>query len=167
MKSSNVHAILGEVYRLLGAYIAADFIQASEYKGITPHLREALLALAREAERSLSDATGHPARGRHSRPHSDEIGVSHNERDDQISAIVSMIRRSPRFYSNPSILQFAKDAGLRVLGRPKESRERLAKRVAEAISLTPEPRRSQILTQLAGNGDTQTQGWIDVIKSRP
>jgi hypothetical protein len=57
MKSANVHAILGEVYRLLGGYIAADFNEASEYKGITPHLREALRALAREADRSPSNAS--------------------------------------------------------------------------------------------------------------
>jgi hypothetical protein len=90
---------------------------------------------------------------------------SHDGRAEQIIDIVNMIHRSQRFDNNWSILQFAKEAGLRVLARPKESRERLAKRVAEAIFLTPEPRRSQIVAQLAGDGDSQTQGWIDVIKT--
>jgi len=153
------------VHRLLGDYIAAEFIEASEYKGTTPHLREALRALAREADRPRSNTPKQSLDTRPSQPNSVADGASRNDQDQHIGQITDSIRRSQRFGSNRSMLQFANEVGLRVVARPKESRERLAKRVAEAISLVPEPRRSQMLAQLTGNGDRQTQGWIDVIKS--
>jgi hypothetical protein len=81
-----------------------------------------------------------------------------NNRD----AIVQAIRRS--FGRNQAILAFADDAGIRLAVRPKESRERLSKRLADVILIQPEPKRRQIMEKL-DRSDAQTQGWIDVIKS--
>jgi hypothetical protein len=165
MKNSNVHSILSELHRMLGNYIAEDFIHASQYGAITPHVREALRALAREAGRDSSRAVTKPMEKGHSRPSSASVPGSNNQSSNPLLAIVNMIRRSRRFGGTQSMLQFAKEMGLNVPARPKEGRERLAKRLAEAILLAPEPRRSDIVAQLAGNGDSQTQGWIDVIKN--
>jgi len=79
--------------------------------------------------------------------------------------VPQMILQARRLSTVQSILQFAREAGLAVQARPKEGRDRLAKRVAEAIMAAREPRRSQIIAQLAGNGESQTQGWIDAIKN--
>jgi hypothetical protein len=165
MNRSNVHAILSEIYRLLGDYLAADLIQASEYRGITPDLKQALRALAREA--------GPPSRRQPKRstsrrsPPADSAGASAQPADQpaRASDVADVIRLSKRLDSNPAILQFAKDVGLKIMPRPKESRRRLAKRVAEAISLVPQAQRAQILEQLSGDVDRQTQGWLDAIKS--
>jgi len=165
MKSSNVHAILSEVYRLLGEYTAADFAEASKYKGMTPPLRDALRALTREATTDSKGTSGEPTDSANSKPNRVVAGTSLSDRPDPMLEIVKMFRQSKRFGSTQSILQFAKDVGLSVQARPKESRERLARRVAEAILLTQEPRRSHIVAQLAGDSDSQTQGWIDVIKN--
>ena len=162
MKSSKVHSILSEVYRLLGDYTAADFAEASRYKGIAPPLRDVLRALTDEAS---SGAPSQPADRAAKRQDQPGARTSPSTGPDPTIEIANMIRQAKRFNSTQSIIQFAKEAGLSVLPRPKESRERLAKRVAEAILLTREPRRSQIVGQLAGNGDSQTQGWIDAIKN--
>jgi hypothetical protein len=166
MKSSKVHSILGEVYRLLGDYTAAEFAEASRYKGIAPPLRDVLRALTNEASGGApsQSAVRTPARPSQASAQMSPSASPFRGPDPTIE-IADMIRQTKRFDSTQSILRFAKEAGLTVLPRPKESRERLAKRVAGAILLTREPRRSQIVGQLASNGDTQTQGWIDAIKN--
>ncbi len=167
MKSSNVHAILSELYKLLSDYTADDFAQACAYRGTSPSVKDALSALAREADRNSPPVT--KAKTESSRPQSEIPPITPRDSDrlGLVNEMASMIRRqTDRFSSTSSILQFAKEFGLAVQSRPKESRERLARRVAEAVLLMKEPKRSQIVAKLAGNGDSQTQGWIDVIKNR-
>jgi hypothetical protein len=165
MKNSTVHGVLSAIHRLLSEYEATDFAHASRYAGVTPQLREVLQALARE---SKSFASGSSKQRAVAPPRSDSNGDlgSRDGRDGQKAALAAMLSRSQRFESNRSILQFAREVGLTVLPRPKESRDRLATRVAEAILSTPEPKRSQVVSRLARGGDNQTQGWIDVIKGR-
>ena len=163
MRNSNVHAILSEMFRLLSEHSASDFKQASEYVGPSRNLREALGALALEAERTSS------ASGRHTGP---SEGVSVNKRgnggspvvgySDDKTTVLAAIRRS--LDSNSSILEFARAAGLKLVPRPKESRDRLSKRLADAILIQSESKRSQIMDQLNKAND-QTQGWLGVIKS--
>ncbi len=164
MKNSNVHALLSELYRLLSDYVPADFLRASRYAGATPHLKEALQALALEAEASSIASPRQPLTQSGSISNSvPNVPLNKGQRTEK-SDIVSLISQSPRFDSTRAILQFAKQVGLDVESRPKEGKERLANRVAEAILQTPDLRRSQIIAQLVRSGDEQTQGWIDVIK---
>jgi hypothetical protein len=162
MKTSRIHAILSEIYRLLSDYSASDFFRASEYGAVTGHVSEALRELAREAERFPAEA--HSTKARRPKPLSSESVRSQHNSSDEKAEIVSAIRSSRRFSSTQSIIQFAKEMGLKVAPRSKESRQRLAGRLADAILLSPEPRRLQIISQLVGAGDSQTQGWLDVIK---
>ena len=162
MKSSNVHSILSEVYRLLGDYTATDFAGASEYGGLTPPLRDALRALTIEASSGASRQRGSWFDTRQ------DLAVTRKApsgRSDYIDELPEMILQARRLNSVQSILQFAKEVGLTVPARPKEGKDRLAKRVAEAIMLAREPRRSQIVDLLAGQEESQTQGWIDAIKN--
>jgi hypothetical protein len=162
MKSPKVHAILSEVYRLLGNYTATEFAEASRYSNIAQPVRDALRALSREAS---SDAPS--GRTEHGQPRPDPAATRTRPSGDasSIHEVANAIHQAQRFSSTQAILQFAKEAALSVPPRPKESRERLARRVAEAIFLTREPRRSQIIARLSGEGDSQTQGWIDAIKN--
>lgn len=166
MKGLNTHAILSDVYRILSTYSASDLNSASGYDCVAPSVAEALRALAREAERASGgpsrQETGHRsrARGPHDGGRSTEIPELLHK-----SHIADLIRRSVRFDSTGSILAYARDIGLRIEMRPKDSKERVARRLAEAIDKAPEPRRGQILGGLLRGADSQTQGWIDVIKS--
>ncbi len=165
MKNSNVHATLSDVHRLLSTHTPEDFARASEYHGLTPHLQEALRALSREASkasvikesrRSSSNKLGDRARTKERQ----DTTSARTER----SSLVSMLQQQPRFASTQSILRFAKELGLGIEPRHKESRERLAGRVADAILQQTAQRQSQIVGKLIGGGDSQTQGWINVIK---
>jgi hypothetical protein len=159
MKTSNVHSILGGVYKLLGDYEPRDFARASRYQGLTSNLREALTALTREAE-------GHHSKGPTTRPSQERANATPG-RLEQAADIVALILNSKRYRSTLAILDFARNVGINVTMRPKESRARLAKKVAGAILQLPEADRLRVMAKL-GASDDQTQGWIDVIKrSRP
>jgi len=161
MKTSNIHATLSDVYRLLSTHASEDFARAGDYRGLTPHLREALRALSREAGKGhaggKSSETGASRDIRTRRPRS-PVGPR------QKGSIVSMFSRDPRFATTLSILQFASEAGLSIEPRPKESRERLAGIVADAILQQTGEKQSQILSWLFGRGYSQTEGWINAIK---
>lgn len=166
MKNSQVHATLSDVHRLLSTHTSEDFARASAYHGLTPHLREALRALSREAGRASDfresrDLSSNKlnARVRNAeRPKDTTSGLT------QKPSLVSMLQRQPRFASTQSILQFAKEIGLSIEPRHKESRERLASRVADAILQQTIQRQSQIVGKLIGGAESQTQGWINVIQ---
>ncbi len=164
MKNSNVHATLSDVHRLLGTHTSEDFARASEYHGLTLHLREALQALSHEANKTSGFRKSRE-------PLTNLRTLARDaEREDTISgltqkpSLVSMLKQQPRFASTQSILQFAKELNLGIEPRVKESRERLAGRVAEAILQQSVQRQSQIVGRLMGGVESQTQGWIEAIK---
>lgn len=170
MNNSHVHTTLSDVYGLLSTHTSEEFARASEYPGLTPNLREALRALAREAatasvfkgsRESSSNTLSTPVR-KAERPKDTQSGLA------QKPSLVSMLQQQPRFASTQSILHFVKELGLNIEPRHKESRERLANRVADAILQQSVQRQTQIVRRLMGEAENQTQGWIDVIKgSRP
>src|ERR1017187_547561 len=159
MKNSRIHAVLSDVYRLLSDYGAAELIRASEYGGVAPHIGEALRALAHEAGRLPAGTAKRSPDASRRRLDSIAGEPASREQLTGISDIVALLRRSQRFHSSQSILQFAREVGLELAARPKESKERLARRVASAILLAPEPRRSQIVARLTNGSGSQTQGW--------
>lgn len=159
MSASKIHAVLSEMYRLLSDYSATDFISASEYKGTPPNLRDALRALARECDhRPQRESQERTSR----RPAGRKRAMDRQETNGR--AILGAILHSERFKTARSITDFAEELGLSVAARPKDGRDRLARRLAQAISAQPEPTRSEIVAGLSRGAD-QTQGWIDVIKS--
>lgn len=159
MNASRIHAILSELHRLLGDYRAADFISAGEYKGTPPNLKDALQALARECDpQPREESKERPSRNAAGRKRT----IDHQENGER--AILNAIRHSTSFKSARSIADLAKELGLKIAVRPKDSRDRLGRRLVQAIAAQPEPRRSEIVASL-GRGDDQIQGWLDVIKS--
>jgi hypothetical protein len=79
--------------------------------------------------------------------------------------ILASLRSSPYFVSTNEIVEFAKSLGIKIQRAPKESKDRLARKVVRAIALMPDGRQSQIVRELSASRSGQTQGWIDVIKT--
>jgi hypothetical protein len=79
-------------------------------------------------------------------------------------ALVDLILRSEHGDSFASLVRFAGHYGLDLQGRPKDGRERVAKRLASIIMSLPDSERIQASSALLGKVSNQTQGWIDVIK---
>jgi hypothetical protein len=155
--NSSVHAILGELHKLLGTYKTSDFLEASKYAGTSRHMRVALRFLAREAEPGARYTTGQKTRSGNS-----SGGVIIDER----SQFLNLLRRSPFFDSTRSILEYASSIGFRLAASPKESRQRLASRLATLVEKLPEAKRREVIGDLLKERGNQTQGWIEVIKER-
>ncbi len=155
---SSTHAILSELHRLLSSYDRDDFLRASDYTGLGSPLRQALLALASEpsthVEQTRTKASKHA-------PISTELKLpSQKERQ----TLADSILKSEFGASIASLRKFATEHGLKLEPRIKESKERVARRLAGALEILPEARRNQILSELFGTVSKQTQGWINVIK---
>ena len=163
MTKSSVHAILSELHKLVSSYRSADFVEASRYPGTPGFMKAALRAFAHEADstssKSSPEKTGFaPSTGR---PNHSKVADAEDVRHQFLDAL----RRSPYFESTRSILAFANSIGQRIDAKPKEGRERLCQRLARAIEKLPQSKRDEIISGLFKGGSSQTQGWIDVIKS--
>jgi hypothetical protein len=141
--NSSVHAILGELHKLLGTYKTSDFLEASKYAGTSRHMRVALRFLAREAEPGARYTTGQKTRSGNS-----SGGVIIDER----SQFLNLLRRSPFFDSTRSILEYASSIG--------------SSRLATLVEKLPEAKRREVIGDLLKERGNQTQGWIEVIKER-
>lgn len=160
MTKSNTHAILADLHKLLSSYSTDDFLDASNYGSLPPAMREALRALSHEAEPTA-------ANGSKRKTHASTASSSKNsQKPQQVPRyLVELIQHSPHFNSAATMITYAKSIGLKLNLRPKESRERLARRLAALISKLPKAEKEKIISNLSGENN-QTQGWIDVIKSR-
>lgn len=159
MANSKVHAILGELHRLLSLYSAEDFIEAGRYSGTPRKLSEVLLALSREVDSAR--AGGQAKRG----PFETRERVRISPRGREDGTVLYLLHQSPYFESIHSMATFAKNIGLRLQTNSKESRERVARRLASLIEKLPQPAKDRIIADLRAGEGNQTQGWVDVIKS--
>jgi hypothetical protein len=121
-----------------------------------------LRALAREAEQTPNASirkgkSGSIVRNSNRSPQT-------NQRLDK-DEILERIRSSTFFNNVQSLIAYGKSSGLKVNVSAKDSKERIARRLANAIERAPGARRSEILSELSRAQDKQTQGWIDVIKN--
>jgi hypothetical protein len=123
-------------------------------------MREALRALADESEPAVEN-------GSKRKTHTSTASSSKNPQKSQHVSmyLLELIQRSPHFNSAATMITYAKSIGLKLNPRPKEGRERLARRLVTLISKLPKAEKEKIISSLSGENN-QTQGWIDVIKSR-
>jgi len=156
VNNPKVHGILGDIHRMLATYGKSDFLHASHYPGMPRSIRIALRALSHEADSSLTE-TGQ----RKSSSARKQRGLPRTERQ----RILELLRRSVHFETTRALTIFARDVGIKINVNPKDGREKLASRIAGSIEKLPDNTRNRILDGLASPRDTQTQGWIDVIKS--
>jgi hypothetical protein len=158
MTKPSVHALLAELHKLLSTYRAVDFLDASNYAGTPRHLREALRALAQEAPRGVNGTQNEKAR-----PERKKGGNGRRESPN----LLALIRRSPYFKSTSSMIKFAEGIGLKLPVRAKESRDRVARRLISLIDELPDAKKDQVVDDLLGRKNNQTQGWIEVISRNP
>ena len=165
MSNSHVHTILSEVHRLLGQYSAGDFVAASRYPGLSGGIRSILLCLAGETEPQQPHSS-HDVRSKAEVQRSPDSKTRQSSKQHVSGdGILEVISKSPRLTSPRGILDFASGHGLNIRSKPKDGRDRLARRLAAAIESAPESVRATLLAALDWKPGSQTQGWIDVIKS--
>jgi len=70
----------------------------------------------------------------------------------------------PRLSSKAAIEDFARVNNLKIQIRAKDSKRDAARKLSRSILEAPTNRRSEILALIAERPDTQTQGWVEIIK---
>jgi len=158
----SVHAILSDLHRLLASYKKNDFIEASRYVGVSRAMKVTLRSLASEAESAPGGLDRPSNRRSNSGSSRNRLAGPSSERNQ----LLSLIRRSPLFESTHAMVKYAESIGLRLVPGPKESRERLAIKLVNLIQKLPEHEKSEVFNDLLKGRNSQTQGWIDVIKER-
>ena len=156
--TSSFNALLSDIYRILSLYEADDFVQASRSRRVDPLLRDALRALARPAregraakDRVQSEPRVQPSNGDHSEMHPDMFPV-----------IVKVIADT----SADRVVEIFSRNGVRVEKRPKESKDRFAKRLTAMANMVGSSRRRRLLEDLTEASGSQTAGWINVLRPR-
>jgi hypothetical protein len=134
-------------------------MDASNYAGIPRAMREALRALSREAP-SIVEGNSSPEK---KSPIGRKRSVNHR---GETSYTLNLIRRSPHYRSTSNMVDYANNIGLKLSIKPKESRDRVARRLASLINGLPDYSKNLIIDDLLMQKNNQTQGWIDVIKNR-
>lgn len=159
--ASKTHEILGELYRLVGAYSDDELIQASRYAGLSRYLRNALRLLASEQGGQLPRRVVGSSR-------SEALVRRQPERASTADSgsLLDLIRQSKHYESPRSLVGFAREFGIKLQAQPKESRERLARRLARSINAMPVADRVRIVRELQKSfSSAQTEGWLNVIKA--
>jgi hypothetical protein len=152
------HALLGEIHSILGRYQMRDFLDASNYRAVTHNIRVALRSLAKELDSAQRTSSGDI--------HSAKTSTRDNNQDwrETSSNVLAVLKQSPFFESNSALIEFAKELGFRLQAKPKESRERLSRRLAAYIETLPELQRERVFSDLLASRNSQTHGWVNVIK---
>lgn len=165
MKNSSVHAILSDVHKLLSQYTPNDLVAASRYSGVSEAVRSALVSLAREAAPSRGRGSSGLRRVRGSDQAVDSNGEPSARWLVNKSHLVDSILTSPRFASSGAIRDYAAESGFKIRANPKDGRQRLARRLADAVWAASDDEKATFLSSLDLERESQTKGWIGVIKS--
>lgn len=163
MTRPTTHALLGEIHTILGRYRKEDFLEASRYRAVTKPVKLALHALARELNGAGSAPANELSTGRSPRKPSRRDLPQDWSRES--SSVLGLLKRSPYFDSSQSLVDFAKNLGFKLQAKPKDSRDRLARRLAAYIESLHDEARDRILSDLLASRNSQTHGWVNVIKS--
>jgi len=163
---SKDHAILSELHRILSLYPAEELLTASRYPGLSRPLVSVLRSLAEE---SKAESITLPRELRASVNERGHAGRKRNDgtvilQDD--ATATDLIMRATISHSTQSILNFAAKYGLKLEPKPKENRERVAKRLAQQLIALPKNTALQMTKQLSDTANSQTEGWINVIRRR-
>lgn len=156
--SSTFNALLSDIYRLLSLYDEDDFVSAAQSYRVDPLIRDVLRTFAKSA---------HDARSAGKRSKIREA-VEHLRQPDSQEApdINGIIFRALGAGSLEKVLEVFARSGITFAKRPKESKERLAKRLSTILGALPPSRRRKVLDDLAEIAGGQTAGWISVLRNR-
>jgi hypothetical protein len=164
-----LHAILGQLHNLLSIAQPDDLERASRLRNISPFMREALRALAKErnresrkdgradelSRRTETQGAATPKAGPGGR--FPEAGRT----EDQVQAL---ILDSPRFSKKADVVNFAGAMGLTVGFTRKDSWRRAVRKLAIAIAMAPDDVRKKSMEAILASRDDQTEGWVNVIR---
>lgn len=156
--TSTFNALLSDVYRLLSLYNEEDFIAASRSHRVDPLIKDVMRALARPA-RETSRASRRPEERAAN-------GYGHASVENQMQDLAALMMKALADSTSDKIIDIFSRNNILVEKRPKESKERLTRRLASIVSELAPSRRRKLLEDLADASGGQTAGWISVLRNR-
>ena len=161
--SAKTHAILSELHRMLSTYTPADLMEASSSQAVTRGMRNALRALANDGD-SVRSSAPHSRTGSVRSSRTSSVSTPQTSEQNGSLGVLGLVQRSPSLDSPKKMADFGRAFGLRIPYTPKDSRDRVGRRLASAIEKLPETRKNEVLKGLRHSISDQTAGWIDVIR---
>jgi hypothetical protein len=166
---TKLHAILGQLHSLLSSADAEDFTRASTARHMSPFLRAALRSLAKErrhgrdGKRLLRDI-------RSARTQESGSRVADLTKDRPLkgngkeSQFLALLKGCSHLSDKEALRRFVESIQLGVKVSAKDGLPRAMSKVARAIAVAPEETRQKTMDALAAGPDSQTQGWVNVIR---
>jgi len=166
---AKLHSILGQLHSLLAMAQPEDLDRAGRLPSISPFMREALRSLAKERasrsreDRQVKEVSPESKRGDVT-TQSLFPSVRARRVGRDIEQILQLVLGSPRLSTKAVLGSFARAMGLEIKLQKKESWRRTARKLAKAIAMAPQDVRLRSIDAILASRDTQTQGWVEVIR---
>jgi hypothetical protein len=155
-------SVIGELYRFLGEFDQDAILAARHHRNISPNIRIALEALAREA-RNSKGTRNTPASAAQRAPLADRTSLSSDVPTYLYRKnLLRFLSDHRRFPTKDSLVQFARHVGISDEISSKFGRPRVAARLARLIADSP-ALRDAVSATVANIGDAQTEGWMNLI----
>ena len=156
------HQILSQVHHLLSIATKEELLHAANLPNTSSNLRGALALLA--AEKASTSKREKP-RSSGSLPAShDSSGRQKLSATAKLDTLSRELAKSFEKLGKNEIQQACRAVGLHFPMNAKDARERILRRVAKSLSQMPRDRRDSILSALRTKADSQTEGWVGVIR---
>jgi len=164
-----LHAILGQLHSLLSIAQPDDLERASRLRSVSPFLREALGALAKERNRESrkdgrADELSRRTEMQNAATPKAYPGGGFLEGGGTEDQVLALILDSPRLSTKAEVVNFARAIGLVIGCRKKESWLRAVRKLAVAIAAAPDDVRRKAMDAILASRDDQTEGWVNVIR---
>lgn len=155
------HEILSKVHHLLSIATKEELLHAAFLPNTSTNLRGALTLLAAErASTSKREVTKSSV----SSPPQDLAGRQKHNSTPKLDTLSRELAKSFEKLSKNEIQQACRSVGVHLPMSAKDARERIVRRVANSLSKMPTDQRNSILSALRTKADTQTEGWVGVIR---
>lgn len=155
------HKILSEVHHLLSVASEDELRGAANLPNNSPHLRGALEALA--AEKASAPRRGGAGGAETPSSRRPAVGSTQGGKSN-VSSLARDLARSFDKLGKGEIQEACRSVGLPLSMRPKDARERIIRRVANLLAGMAEDERERVLAAMRTRADTQTEGWVGVIR---
>ena len=144
--------VVAELYRFLATFDPGAISAASKLPTISENLRAALIALHEESRNPKSTSTS-----------TNSSSKTAMKKNGGSLDPLGLLMDSRRFPSKRELYELAQLLGVKVKEDAKESRERVARRIANIVA--EDATACEKLYDLVGSAkDTQTAGWFDLIR---
>lgn len=163
MSSQKAHSLLSDLYRILATYQTADFTEASRLSPEMAHIVDAIKSHTEIRNRSL---TSNKNENRLRSSFAIQSTSTPSQKINSATEILLALKRSAFYATVKDLELLAQKYGIKLKPKPKEGRDRYARRLAQTFVNLPMEVREAVLNEVAENATSQTAGWVNLLRGR-